>query len=444
MDRLPLRSFLIILLCYFFNNVYSQNILYFLKNSGQSAFFNPIISDTNKIVFLLPCLSFNIYSPDFRLKQLLKPDAEGNLSMSEVAENRIQPTNRMSVNTDVQTLGLSFRVNKKLFLNVHHAVAVQSAFNIDGEVVKVAFKGLGNYVGNTYDFKASIDASAYNTLGVGASYQLAKNIQLGARVKYLNGILGFFTESGKSRVTFENYDYAMSFDNNINAYDFAIKTIDEGNILRGGVLNKNKGVAFDLGLNWQLPKLRLSVGINDALGRIHWKSEGVKYSSIGNHYFKGINSNSLFESSTTQSLSVSDSVKNVMGLTETQNIHYTQKLPYKIYFNAIYDINSKVNIGGLIHYAHYEKDFEQTNIMLNVGYNISNRIQLGSSLNCLNGLSFHYGMYMQARFKKLQIIAASDNILGAFQPFNSRYTNAHVGLNYILTAKALPPQYFTY
>jgi Family of unknown function (DUF5723) len=434
---LKLYATMVVLLCLFTNNIISQNTLYFIPNSWQSSLINPAFTDTSKLIFSLPNVAFKLYSPDFKIKQLLQPDSSGVLSLNEIAKNRIENRNRIMASVNIQTFGISVKINPKLTLNASHSVKGASFIDIDGKILKVAFNGLDNYVGNTYDFYASINGSIYSSLGIGASYKLNKNVQIGGRMKYLNGISSFFTQNGDARIKFENYNYGMSFDNNINVSSYSLNKLKEFKTLRGVIQNtflgRNKGIAFDFGASFQLEKLQLSVSIIDAFGKIYWKYGGVKYSSVGKSDYKGVNTNQLFATEPLESsLSITDNLKKSVGLIETPNTHYIQKLPPQIYLSGSYNITDKLQLGGLLHFTNELNGQGQSTLMFNAAYKICSKITVGTTAGFSNVQPPQFGIHLSLKFGIFQIIGVTDNIISVFQPYNAHYSNAHLGINIAL------------
>ena len=416
------------------NNIYSQENLYFARHTWQSSLKNPAFADTNRLLISLPMGGFNLYSPDFKIKQLLKTDTEGTLSLNELAKNRIQNRNRIRASANIQSLGFSIRLNSKLTLNLRHSIQASSFIDIDGKTLKVAFNGLDNFVGNTYDFHNSINGYVYSSMGLGASYKLKKNIQIGGRLKFLNGISSLFTQNGDARVTFENYNYRMSFENNINASAYSLNALNELKTLRG-VINKsftgrNRGVAFDFGASFQFEKLQLSFSAVDAFGKIYWKYGGSHYSSVGQYEYGGVNANQLFVTGPSESkLSFTDSLKKSVGLNETPNIHYKQKLSPQIYLSGSYDITNKLQIGGLLNFTNELNQPGQSTLIFNAAYKICPKITVGTTAGFSNIQPLQFGTHLNLKFGAFQLIAATDNIISVFQTYNSHYSNAHLGIN---------------
>ena len=133
-----------------------EQSLHFLQNVWQSNLTNPSFVSDKKVQIMLPSFYFNVNSPDFTINELFKSNAEGKLTLSDIA-GRVQPQNRMDANVNIQSLGLSYTLNKRLSLSAYHAVNGNPSVDVNGDLVKLVANGNNQFLGKTVPFNSNLN-----------------------------------------------------------------------------------------------------------------------------------------------------------------------------------------------------------------------------------------------------------------------------------------------
>ena len=381
---------------------------------------------------MLPSLYFNVNSPDLTVNELFKSNAEGKLTLNDLA-GRVKPQNRMNANVNIQTLGLSYTLNNKLSLSVYHAVNGNPNVDVNGNLVKLVANGNNQFLGKTVPFNSTLNGSIYGEMGIGAAYKIQSNISVGARIKLLSGVAGVFTEKNKLNVAFDPNDYSLRFDNNFDVLAYSFSTYKNINgasdLVRQGFGGSNKGMAFDVGSTIKVGKINLAASIIDLGGAIKWQKDGKRYASNGVYTYTGAHSDDFFNVDSLNSNSFRDTLKNIIGFKESENPTYKQKLPAKIYLSGTYQLNEKLKLGALFYNENGGLDVSYTGFAVNATYQLLKQIQLGGTLGLRNGSFSNLGMHFVAQLGPVQLFGVTDNIISAFRPYDSKNANGRLGIN---------------
>ena len=412
-----------------------EQSLHFLQNVWQSNLTNPALVTDKKLTIMLPSLYFNVNSEDFTINDLFKKDSEGKLNLNDVA-NRVKSQNRMDANVSVQSLGISYKLQDKLTVSLYHAVNSNPSVNVNGDLVRLVANGNVPFLGKTVTFNSSGNGSVYSEIGLGAAYQIQSHFNIGARVKFLNGISAIFTEGDKLNVSFDKNDYSLGFDNDFKvlAYSFSkFKKINTAtDLVSQGFSGKNKGMAFDVGATLNIGKISLAASIIDLAGSIKWQNDGKSYASKGKFTYSGANSNDFFNIDSLSSKSFKDTLKSIIGFTEADNPSFTQKLPTKIYLSATYALSEKLRLGALLYNENGGLNVSHTGFAVNATYKIMKALELGGTVGLRNGSFNNLGMHFVAQVGPVQLFGVTDNIISAFRPYDSKNANGRLGLNITL------------
>ena len=419
-------------------NSYAQQelSLHFMNNAWQSNLTNPALKSSKKIQIILPSIYYSIHSADFTIKKLIEPDADGHLNLSEVAKNRLQLRNRLAVHAQILSLGISIPISNKLTLSLYHATNSHSSLDLDGNLLKMVLVDNVEYVGKTHKFSSKINGSVYSQIGFGGIYSLTKNVQIGVRLKMLNGIAGVFTEGGESIVALESTNYAMTLNNNINVNTYSLAQFKKINTLKEALnasfSRNNRGYSFDIGTTMQFGKLNFAVSLVDVGGYICWKQEGKKYTSIGEFHYDGIKTATISLENSLNKSSITSNLKEAIKFKETDNPRFIEKIPTKFYLSSTYNWTEKWMVGALICQEDDQFTGKKTGFALNTTYKFMKSLQLGSTWALRNGNYSGWGLHTIVQLGCIQLYGVTDNIISAFQPYNSKNVNTRIGLNIIL------------
>lgn len=431
------KTILFIIYLLAINVIHAQQELspHFLQNVELSNLTNPAFVSSQKTTVILPSAYYSTHTPDFTLKGIFGLDENGIRDINKIADTQLGIRNRITTNINATTLGIAYMATPKVRINVSHAFKADFHADIDGVLIKVLTNSYVENIGKTIPFNSKINGSFYHQLALGGSYQYSKNISLGARIKLLKGIAGFFTRSGQSIVTINGLNYATTYDNNIDVLGYSLDNLKElksvNGLFKQSLNVQNLGVGLDIGATFKKENWQFSASIIDALSIINWRKNGINYTGSGSYSFAGIGTVSIFQGSIA-SFNVKDTLKSIIGLKTFENAQYVQKLPTKIYLSAFHNFNDKLQLGALLYDERGGEFPSQTNFMLNASYKIMENIQFGGSWGIRSKRFDNIGLHLIGQYKAVQIYGTTDNIFTIFNPYNHKNVSGRVGVNLIL------------
>ena len=89
-------------------------------------------------------------------------------------------------------------------------------------------------------------------------------------------------------------------------------------------------------------------------------------------------------------------------------------------------------VGALICQENNQFTGNKTGFALNTTYKFMKSLQLGSTWNLQNGNYNSWGLHTILQLGSFQLYGVTDNIISAFQPYNSKNANSRIGLNITL------------
>ena len=126
---------------------------------------------------------------------------------------------------------------------------------------------------------------------------------------------------------------------------------------------------------------------------------------------------------------ISDSLIDLFEIDETAET-FIVPLTTKIYLGANYQFSDKETISALARIA-IVKGKIRPSFSASYCRKINNNFSVMGSYTLANRSYFNLGVGVVARFDPLQVYIATDNIIGIIVPDKVRYTNFHVGINFI-------------
>ena len=420
----------------FFNNVFSQNEigLHFM-DVMQTSKTNPAWVGEKKIQIGLPNIHLNYYNTAGAFNGLIRDFINGTdqISIGDALNDLSETGNILRGGVSLNTFEFGYKLGN-IRLGLSHSQKVDLFVDYPQTLAKLFLEGNGQYVGETIDLAHQINLTGYNEFALSGAMTLSK-LTVGAKLKYLTGIantsvgnnaLTLFTDSDIYQLTLMS-DYTLNTSSLVNVDDLSTFRLDFGNFSGDNLFTKNNGIAIDLGATFQLnEKIKIAASVID-LGTINWTENVNNYSSQGNATYDGYN---FTDFSANDEISFSnglDTLEEVFNFSETQN-EYSTALPTKIYLSATYDMNEKLQLGGLLFTEIYQgKTFPM--LAVSGRAKISDKISVGGIYSVREGNYFNLGLNFAVRLGPVQLYGTSDNVLGVFNPYQSSNVNLRTGLN---------------
>ena len=421
-----------------------EQTLNFMTDTWQAHMTNPALLPSKKLSIALPSVYFNINSPDLSVNDLIiNENGSRNLYLNKLYAPERPELTHINGNVQVQTLGISLPVTNRLSLSIYQAATANPSVTYRRDLAQLFFKGNADFLGKTVAFGFSSNADMRSEIGIGAVYHLPV-FTIGGRIKFHSGIAAIFTESDKLDISFNQTDYSLGFKTDVDLRMFSAKKItnirNAQDVINQGLFSKNSGISFDLGGSMKLGKIQLNASLIDIAGSINWKNGGTAYTSKGDFTYKGQDLNNFsqfFKIDSLNSKTFTDTLKKVLGYTETAGTTYTQKLPMKLYLSGSYQLNDKLSLGALLYNESGGDRPSQTGFAVDATIKAVDipkilKVRAGLTYGLRNGKFNNLGAHVTLNaFKVFQIFAVTDNIITAFKPYDSNNANGRIGMGLI-------------
>ncbi len=336
----------------------------------------------------------------------------------------LQPQNHLYTDASINLLGFGMKLGARNYVSFQATENI----NIQADYPRSLFELFNDVSQNqvvsnqTYSLSnLNFNAVQYRSLALGFTRQITSKFSAGGRVKYLMGIAnittlnkGFQMTSDAQNQTFKQEGALGLFSSGIQtlSYDPAAYWLGSGNF----------GVAFDLGLHYNVsPKLEVSASVIN-IGSIKWKND-LSFTSL---------SNSKVTFSSTDINAFSDGVASVIDSVTNGPVSlpnpYSLRLPATAYLSGNYYFTPSTSAGILISPRFYN-GYVDWAFAGNVQTRIHKILQAGLTFSSYNRSNTNVGTALAVDLGPVQLYVASDNILSALKPQQSKNVHGNVGIN---------------
>lgn len=387
-----MRKYIFLIISIFSLSLSAQNIYSgyhsnaFILNSNS----NPASFPEAKMIIGFPAFShfsLGLQSP-LSFNELFKKGEDDSLRLNiPSVSSFLADKDALLLNARNQLFYLGFKVGKKkkVFAYLGDEIVADLGLKLSSNIVNYLTHGNVQFLNRHMNFKDErLDMTVYNSFYIGASSSVTDKLNVGARIKILNGIANVFTES----LGLDLYTDSTS----IPIFQTTILT--DFNVLTSGLTSSpdpllNSGFAIDIGASYKYnKKFEFSFALND-FGSINWASENNEfYTTEGESEFviDGlIQSSSGDDDLEDQLEEILDSLTTTMEPITTTG-SYKTKLNSSVFLGVAYTLNKRHSFSLLFH---TRKNLDSRLNVLNLGYQFQlvESLELIGSYQNFNGLS---------------------------------------------------------
>ncbi|MCK4991006.1 MAG: hypothetical protein KAS29_10990, partial [Bacteroidales bacterium] len=188
----------------------------------------------------------------------------------------------------------------------------------------------------------------------------------------------------------------------------------------------NPGIAMDLGIIIRYnPRLTLSASLLD-VGGLLWRTDLNKVSSEGTFIYDEIETSGNVVSMSFLAQLV-DTLQNAFNVSVSQTA-YSSLLPAQLFLGGSYQLKEHLSV-GLVNRNLILRSKLHSSLTLSATADLKQRILGTLSWSYLNRSIKNIGAVIALQGEGFQFYLASDNLLGFFQPFDTRTINLNAGFN---------------
>jgi hypothetical protein len=415
---------------------------YLMNSLSQSVISNPAFVPKYKFSLTLPGTSLMAaYSNNgFSYNDLIrKEDGKVIADLSKWAGKLPGKTN-ITTAFQVDLLRLGIRINPKLYITLNSTAKAYNLTIIPKDVASLFVNGTTPYVGKSLSMSPELQLTSYLENALGFSYEVTKQLRIGARLKMLNGIVGINTKTSDLNVAIaDNYSITASADAKVQTS--GLHNIDQSGSFSDQISNylQNKGWGIDLGGTYKLTdKLTLGASLID-IGQISWKNNTYEYSldkATANYTFSGIDAKELFNGNSKPFKDQIDSIKNKFDWKEKQSGSFKSALPAKMYLSGSYEVTKGFTAGAIVFAEKFHGRFSP-GLALAMNKNFGKVLSTSLSYTLSNRSFGNFGAGFSLNLAPVQIYLVGDNLLNMPVLLAAKGNmNSYINSTQVFTARA--------
>jgi len=383
----------------------------FILNSSS----NPAAFPEAKVVFGFPALShfsLGLQSP-LSFNELFEKGEDDSLRLNiPSVPSFLGEKDALLLNARNQLFYFGLKVGKKknIFAYLGDEIVADLGLKLSTNLFDYLTQGNAQFLNRQMNFKDErLDVSVYNSFYIGVSSTINNKLNVGSRIKFLNGIANVNTDNLNLGIYTDSTSIPI----------FQTTILADYNIMTSGLISSsdpllNSGFAVDIGASYKYnKKFEFSFAIND-LGSINWAEVNNEfYTTEGEAEFviDGlIQSSSGDENLEAQLEEILDSLATTMEPITTKG-SYKTKLNSSVFLGVAYTLNKQHSFSLLFH---TRKNLDSRLNVINLGYQYqaAESLQLLASYQNFNGLS-NLGTGFVWSPGALQMHLILDNMLAA-------------------------------
>ena len=188
---------------------------------------------------------------------------------------------------------------------------------------------------------------------------------------------------------------------------------------------KNKGLAIDFGLSWQLNnKLRLYGMLMD-LGSINWDKRTDHYYKEGQVKYDGIDLLDFISEEGT--VSIKDSLYNLLDLKRESGISFSEDIPSSWQIGFVCDLHNLSQISAFFGMTNYNT-FNIAKWKLGYAYPLHRNLIAYADVNGFGKANINLGLGFELGLGPINAKARVANFTGVFDLLSTRYNKIELGL----------------
>ena len=390
------------------------------ENLPQASLLNPALMQNSRWHIGLPSVAFNFAHSGLSYHQLIRKRPQDDSLQLDMnyALGKLADQNYLFTNYNVNFLTIGYR-RGGFQLGLYASEKVNVSLKYPKALPSLLWRGNGAYLGKEVNIGPHVKASKYREWAFSFAYGGTSRLQLGGRIKYLQGLADLTTLRNDLTLYTDTSNYALTVSTDYLLTSSRLQGFAEP-LSPFDFNNPNTGWAADLGLQYQ-PGHRwtLAASILD-LGSIHWKTDTRTYASQGEFTFEGIDLADYFKTDSLALDSYRTTLEERFGIQEGENIAYRARLVPEAYLSIKYRPDSSCYLS----LQAYTEFIDGLHPAITLGYSRSFvrpfrlpiKVSPGIYWSYKNRSFYTLGFAGSLQYRSVQFYLAGDNLFSIFFP----------------------------
>jgi len=450
-----------------------SSTLYFMEQNPLVHNFNPSFQPIDKMVIGMPGLSLvsvnagnsklafeDIFVPrtiDGKNTTVLFLHPEATNEVRNVM-NKISPRDRIFADYNLQLLNFGMRIKEKSYVSFTLSNRMEMNTIIPRELYKATLMSEEYGSDSKYSFglgKFSSSMNCYSEVALGYSYELADNLQVGAKLKYLMPHAGYRTKFKDMDLYVSKDEWRFAGEGEIAASvpGITVYQDEEGKMdsvefnddlgASDIVKPKGAGVALDLGVTYcPIQCIKLTGSILD-LGFIHYGKDIHKLKKQNDFVYNGFHYgiDDIQKRDSADLFEPYQEMLDDMYVVE-DNEGFNSRLTAKLLAGVEYSFMSNKMSVGFLSKTYFLNNCASEEAMLAYNYRPNRLVSASVSYTVTNGMFSNLGLGVNLNMGPVNFFLAADQIPlryakgdGIMIPTRTRAANFSMGLNFMIRDK---------
>ena len=376
----------------------TNNLFYHTFRTPQSGDLNAAFFPNKNTFYLrLPGVGMQFGSP-VSLSDIVRNQGD-TLTVIDLNQtfNALRESNRIHFDADVNLIGFGLKVHNTFFTFNTRLVAMVN-LGIPVSVIDALSQGNvdanGNAIGEVEILNGDLfNTTMYGEIAIGGGHYFEPiNLTVGARAKYLWGILNIQTDNTRAVLTtaddFEKIDVDLYY----QFQESALVNFDTNGKVTSSmadvmnIFGGNGGFSFDIGAKYDLGPFTFSLGINDLSAGIHWHKNINTITPKNGHVnltFSGEDATTMINGGKLNTDSLVAYYQDLFkGLQPSSGSveDYWFSIPTKINFGASFNFAKMLRAGLLLH-GQFDRGLLSKKNKLDLGPDVINTFRFNTTLS---------------------------------------------------------------
>ena len=280
-----------------------QKLAFSFAESPQTLLLNPGAETNFRSHYGIPMLSnfsFDLGITGFTLNDLFSNDSRAFKTRFEAVLNKINSTDYVSFNTQVEVLNVGFRLDKKTYLSFGFYEELDFISYMPKDFIELFYYGNQPFLNRSFSLsQVSMKGDFLGVLHAGISKKINEKLNVGARVKIYSSSINIesLNNSGTYTSSTSNENIIRQSLNNLNGQIRTSGIVDSddefidspGEYFSKTFLGSNMGLGLDFGLTYHFTsQLEFTASLLD-IGFIRHSKNTKNFNIDGNYVLDGLN-----------------------------------------------------------------------------------------------------------------------------------------------------------